>query len=390
MGDTNLKKRIGFVLVALLGLTMSTNVNKVQAETTDTSQVLNQATDENKADTGIGGMSLLINNYYNEVLSETGISVSNVTTTFSIGGEVLSKVARVPAMFKDLAFANVNDYVNIRSTASTEGEVVGRLYAKAVVTVVGKKDGWTQISSGDVEGYISSDYLLFGEDAMNFANENCKKYAKATSTTLNIRSGPGTEYDKVDSVVQGDELEVKEELDEWVEVNVDSSTGYVSKDYVDYTYGFKYATTIEEAKKLDEKKKYEASHMIWPLPSDHHIYTYFGYRVAPTAGASTYHKGLDIGGAKGSKVVAVLSGTVTAASHQSSAGYYIEIDHGNGLVTRYLHNSELLVSVGEKVNQGDVISLVGSTGVSTGPHLHFSVIKNGSYVDPYPYLKSVH
>lgn len=385
-------KRISFVLAVLLGLTISTNIDKVKAETkaetTDTMQAYSQAVNENPTDTGIGGMSLLINNYYQERLSESGISVSNVTTTFHIGGEVMEKVERVPVMFQNLAFANVEDYVNIRSSASTDAEVVGRLYAKCVATVISTKGEWTKISSGKVEGYIKSSYLLIGEDAMNFADENLKKYAKATCTTLNIRSGPGTEYDKLSSISQGDKMEVVEEFEEWVEVSSDSSTGYVSKDYIDYTYVFKHATTIEEAKKLDEQKKYQASHMIWPLPSDHHIYSYFGYRVAPKAGASKYHQGLDIGGAKGSKIVAVLSGTVTEAKYHPSSGNYVEIDHGNGIRTRYLHCSQLLVSRGEKVSQGDVISLVGSTGVSTGAHLHFSVIKNGAYVDPYPYVKS--
>ncbi len=390
MGDLNLKKRIGFVLVAILGIVMSTNMRTVQAESKDASDVLNKVVKENGMDTGIGGMSLLINNFYDEVLSESGISISNVTTTFNVGGEVMEKVERVSVMFRNLAIANVIDYVNIRSTASTDGEVVGRLYANAVATVIGTKGDWTKVSSGKVEGYISSEYLLFGNDAKALVDENYTKYAKATSSTLNIRSGPGTDYDKISSIAQGDELEVVDELDEWVEVKLDSGSAYVSKDYVDYTYEFKYATTIEDAIKLDEQKKYQASHMIWPLPSDHNIYTYYGYRVAPTAGASTYHKGLDIGGAAGSKIVAVLSGTVTEASYNSSSGYYVEIDHGNGIRTRYLHNSKLLVSVGQKVTQGDAISLLGSTGISTGPHLHFSVIKNGAYVDPYPYLKNVH
>lgn len=390
MGDLNLKKRIGLVFVALLGIVMSTNMNKVQAETKDASDVLNQVVKENGTDTGIGGMSLLINNFYDDVLSESGISISNFSTTFNIGGEVMEKVERASVMFKDLAIANVTDYVNIRSTASTDGEVVGRLYAKAVATVTGTKGEWTKIQSGEVEGYISSEYLLFGNDAKDFVDENYTRYAMATCDILNIRSGPGTDYDKVGFISQGEELEVLNEHDEWVEVTVDSNTAYVSKNYVDYTYEFKYATTIEDALKLDEQKKYEASHMIWPLPSDHTIYTYYGYRVAPTAGASTYHKGLDIGGATGSKIVAVLSGTVTEASYHSSSGYYVEINHGNGISTRYLHNSKLLVSAGQKVTQGDVIALVGSTGISTGPHLHFSVIKNGAYVDPYPYLKAVH
>ena len=385
MEDVNVKKLRNLALIGLLTALISFGAQTIQADAADNKdQIFTQI------DTGIGGMSALINDYYDDVLSESGISVSNIVTSFQIGGEVMKKVDRLPSMFMNLAVANVMDYVNIRSEASIEGEVVGRLYSNAVATVLGVEGEWVKISSGDVEGYIKTEYLLIGEDSVDAINRNYTKYARATSTTLNVREGAGTEFSKIGGVAKGEELEVLEELDEWVKVSFDSSTGYVSKNYVDFVYKFKYALTIEEALKLDEQRKFDADNMIWPMPSDHRIYTYYGYRVAPTKGASTYHRGLDIGGAYGSKIVAVLSGTVTEAGYNSTSGYYVEIDHGNGLRTRYLHNSKLLVSRGQKVTQGDVISLCGSTGVSTGPHLHFSVIKNGSYVDPYPYLKNVH
>ncbi|MDD5937384.1 MAG: peptidoglycan DD-metalloendopeptidase family protein [Clostridiales bacterium] len=126
--------------------------------------------------------------------------------------------------------------------------------------------------------------------------------------------------------------------------------------------------------------------MTWPLPGDGRIFSKFGYRVAPTAGASTYHRGVDIGGAQGASIVAALPGTVTEASYSVSGGNYVNIDHGNGFVTRYLHCSKLLVSPGDKVTKGQTIALVGSTGISTGPHLHFSVVLNGTYVDPLIYI----
>lgn len=385
MEDVNLKQLKYMAFVGLLALMIGLKIQSAQAYAAE-----KETSTTNQMDTGIGGMSVLINSYYNEVLSESGISVSNVATTFNVGGTVMEKVNRLPSLFMNLAVADVIDYVNIRSEASIEGEVVGRLYSNAVATVVAQEGEWTKITSGNVEGYIKSEYLLVEEDAVDAVNRNYTKYAKATCTTLNVREGAGTEFSKIAAVAKGEELEVLEELDEWVKVSIDSQTGYVSKSYVDFTYKFKYALTIAEAEKLDEQKKFDANNMIWPMPSDHKIYTYYGYRVAPTKGASTFHKGLDIGGAYGSKIVAVLSGTVTKAGYNSTSGYYVEIDHGNGLRTRYLHNSKLLVSRGQKVTQGDVISLCGSTGVSTGPHLHFSVIKNGTYVDPYPYLKKVH
>lgn len=136
--------------------------------------------------------------------------------------------------------------------------------------------------------------------------------------------------------------------------------------------------------KTDEK---DPSKMIWPLPGDPYVGDGFGYRVPPCPGASTYHKGVDIGGKLGAQIVASLAGTVYEASWNSTGGYHVYIDHGNGYITRYLHCSKLLVSKGDYVQQGEVIALCGSTGVSTGAHLHFSVYKNGVPVDPLKYVK---
>ncbi len=143
----------------------------------------------------------------------------------------------------------------------------------------------------------------------------------------------------------------------------------------------------EEYANIVIKEEYDPFSMIWPLPGDHTTYSRFGYRVAPKKGASTYHKGWDIGGQFGAPIVAVLSGTVVAASYNASGGNYVRIDHGNDFMTVYCHASKLLVSEGDHVDQGQTIALCGSTGVSTGPHLHFGVVSNGVYIDPEPYLE---
>lgn len=137
---------------------------------------------------------------------------------------------------------------------------------------------------------------------------------------------------------------------------------------------------------IELKEETDIYHMIWPLPGDHRTYSKFGPRKAPTKGASTYHKGWDIGGEFGAPIVATLAGYVTYATYNESAGNYIRIGHGNGFETVYCHCSKLLVSEGDYVLQGTVIGLVGSTGVSTGPHLHFGVKQNDVYIDPDPYI----
>ncbi len=127
------------------------------------------------------------------------------------------------------------------------------------------------------------------------------------------------------------------------------------------------------------------SGLIWPCGSSR-ITSYFGKRSSPTAGASTYHKGVDIGASTGTAIYAAASGTVVTATYSSSAGNYITISHGNGLSTSYMHCSALYVSVGDTVSQGQTIAAVGSTGVSTGSHLHFAVIENGTYKNPLDYV----
>ncbi len=129
-----------------------------------------------------------------------------------------------------------------------------------------------------------------------------------------------------------------------------------------------------------------ASGFVWPLASAGRISCGFGPRKAPTAGASTYHKGIDIAVPTGTAVRASKEGKVVTATYSSSAGNYIAIYHGNGVYTYYMHCSSLAVSVGTEVAQGQTIALSGSTGISTGPHLHFAVNVGGQYVNPLNYV----
>lgn len=112
----------------------------------------------------------------------------------------------------------------------------------------------------------------------------------------------------------------------------------------------------------------------------------FGPRRAPTAGASTYHRGRDYAAPSGTPIYASADGRVVTASYNSVRGNYVVIDHGNGLQTWYQHASRLYVSAGQKVSRGQNIAAVGTTGVSTGAHLHYEVHVNGTPVDPRKYL----
>lgn len=131
---------------------------------------------------------------------------------------------------------------------------------------------------------------------------------------------------------------------------------------------------------------YSGGQFVWPTPSSRRITSEFGYRMHPTLGVNKFHDGIDIGASTGSSIVAAASGTVAGAGYNSTMGNYVMIDHGGGLYTIYMHPSSLLVSSGQTVSAGSTIALVGSTGRSTGPHLHFGVRLNGSYVSPWNYL----
>lgn len=131
---------------------------------------------------------------------------------------------------------------------------------------------------------------------------------------------------------------------------------------------------------------YKGGKLGWPCPASSRITSQYGYRIL--FGVRDFHTGIDIGASKGTNIVAAESGTVILASYGWNGGYgnYIIINHGNGLTTRYAHASALYVSVGQSVSRGQSIAAVGSTGNSTGPHLHFEVRQNGSHKNPLNYL----
>jgi hypothetical protein len=118
------------------------------------------------------------------------------------------------------------------------------------------------------------------------------------------------------------------------------------------------------------------------------ISSLFGMRNDPFTGKRTMHKGIDFAGKAGSDVVAVAAGVVTQAGMQPGYGMLVEINHGKGYITRYGHNKKLLVEVGDRVKPGQVIAKMGSTGRSTGPHVHFEVLLNDKVVNPTKYIKS--
>lgn len=134
-------------------------------------------------------------------------------------------------------------------------------------------------------------------------------------------------------------------------------------------------------------EKYVGGEMTWPAPGYFRITSPFGYRVHPILKKKKLHTGIDIGISSGKGIVAAQEGKVIHAGWYGGYGKVVMIDHGGGIVTLYAHNSSLSVKEGQQVNKGQAIAKAGSTGMSTGPHLHFEVRENGQYVDPLKYLK---
>ena len=125
----------------------------------------------------------------------------------------------------------------------------------------------------------------------------------------------------------------------------------------------------------------------WLLPCNYvKVTSPFGHRQSPTAGASSFHQGIDLGAPAGTPIVASRAGVVTTARFSNSAGYYVTINHGDGFSSIYMHMTNYVVSAGQAVSAGQLIGYVGSTGISTGNHLHFGISYNGTYVNPAGYV----
>ncbi len=140
------------------------------------------------------------------------------------------------------------------------------------------------------------------------------------------------------------------------------------------------------AQLMDSKTKYAGGIMKWPTPGYSRVSSPYGMRIHPIYKVKKMHTGIDIDAPAGASIVAANSGKVIMAGWNGGYGNCVIVDHGGGLATLYAHQSKILVSVGEKVERGQTIGKVGSTGLSTGPHLHFEVRKNGSTVNPKEYV----
>lgn len=161
---------------------------------------------------------------------------------------------------KSLVIAQVNNYVNVRSIPSEDGEIVGKLYNKSVGTFINEENGWYQITSGSVTGYVKAEYCVTGDAAISLAKEVSTRIATVNTVTLYVRTEPSLEASRLGMVGEGDDLIVYDEVDGWVKVDTEEGMGWVSTDYVVLSREFVQAESKEEeerrlAKEEEERRK---------------------------------------------------------------------------------------------------------------------------------------
>ena len=188
-------------------------------------------------------------------------------------------------------------------------------------------------------------------------------------------------------IAKGDEFEAMLDKSEALQSQLMNEIAQAEKDLKEAEYKEWLATSRPSGKDTTPSNQApNAAGWIRPLKS-YTITSSFGNRVHPVLGYERFHDGVDMSAYTNSPIYAARSGKVTAASYQADgAGYYVNINHGDGFSSIYMHMTRYIVAKGDYVKQGQVIGYVGSTGLSTGPHLHFGIAKNGTYVNPMKYI----
>ncbi len=193
-----------------------------------------------------------------KIIEETAIATTTKPLN-QVEREIEAK--REEKGFRSLVIAKVNDYVNVRSMPSEEGEILGKLYDKSVGEFISEQDGWYEIESGSVTGFVKAEYCVTGEDAVSLAREVGTRIGTVNTTTLKVREEPGMDAVVLGLVPIGDELIVTEELGDWVKVDIEEGFGYVSIDYVDLSTEFVKAESKaeEEARLAKEEAERKAA-----------------------------------------------------------------------------------------------------------------------------------
>ena len=296
--------------------------------------------------------------------------------------------------FKSLVIAKVNDYVNVRSMPSEEGEILGKLYDKSVGTFIEETDGWYKISSGSVEGYVKAEYCVTGDDAVEHARAVGTRIATVTTTTLYVREQPGTDAPIVGMVPIEDQLIVTEELDGWLKVNIEEGDGYISMDYVTLSTEFVKAESKaeEEARLAKERAAREAAQEAARKKAAERAAS-SGSPSSESTGTKTYAPPSD--NASGQAVVdyalqfvgnPYVYGGTSLTNGADCSGFVMSVYNNFGVSLP--HSSAADRNVGAAVNgienaqPGDIVCYSGHVGIyaGNGQIVHASTSKTGIIV----------
>ena len=254
---------LGNSQVSLSSLQESVELEKSESESSSSSGSKASADDIDLNNT-VTDVTPLASTVTDSVLSDiqkaTGAVIKNSAKAADEADEATEEVSEEES-FKSLVIAKVTNYVNVRDSASEDGEIVGKLYDKSVGTYLDEENGWYKIQSGSVEGYVKAEFCVTGDDAVELAKEVGTRIATVTTTTLKVRNGAGLDAEVIGLVPIEDELVVTEELDGWVKVSIEEGDGYVSTDYVTLSTEFVKAESKaeEEARLAKEAAAREAA-----------------------------------------------------------------------------------------------------------------------------------
>lgn len=193
--------------------------------------------------TAVAGITLSVNDYVESIESDT----PTVAVTPEASGEASADASKKSKNAKMVA-ANVEDSVNVRKKNSKKSEVIGQMYKGDIGKIIEKRKNWTKIKSGKVKGWVNNEFLLFGDEAKEFADKVCSKTAVVNTTTLNVRAKKSTDADIVTLIPEGESYDVTKEYESgWVKIDVDGDLkGYVSTEFVDVKYDYGEALTMKQ------------------------------------------------------------------------------------------------------------------------------------------------
>lgn len=329
----------------------------------------------------------------------SGIGIAASLDTITVDADKIAETLNevVKTNYKGMCIAHVNDYVNIRSEASEEGEILGKLYNNCVGTVEGEENGWYLITSGNVHGYVKSDFVSIGYDAESIAAEVGTRVATVTTETLRVRKEATVDSPILGLIPLAEELTVLDETDTFVKVSIEEGDGWVSKDYVELRTDYKYAESKEEeeARLAKEAAEREAAR-----------------RAAEKAAAKKAKKnnkansssssvvGSGAGSASGNAVASFASqfvgnpyvyGGTSLTNGADCSGFVMSVYANFGV--RLPHSSSAMRSVGYGVSlseaqPGDIICYSGHVGIYMGNNtiVHASTAKSGiKFTSPVTY-----